>query len=176
MNKNPVTEARIIRMTIDTIRGFYSRNPDMNTAPMADNFMWIGANDFQWCESLEEFLRVTKKEYEEPPVMLSDEEFHLLFHERNVWVVYGRYKISTVLEDGSAIYALKSLQLVAHARTIENVVAQHHGAWLVPDECIPQNERLRQAVRRGLHLVRQLHAELASVAQKRFKTGRVLRC
>lgn len=105
MNKNPVTQARIIRMTIDTIRGFYSRNPDMNTAPMADNFMWIGANDFQWCESLKEFLRVTKKEYEEPPVMLSDEEFHLLFHERNVWVVYGRYKISTVLEDGSAIYA-----------------------------------------------------------------------
>ena len=105
MNKNPVTEAKIIQMTLENVRSFYSRNFDLNTCPMTDNFMWIGSNDFQWCESLEEFERVTKKEYEEPPVMLSDEEYHLLFHERNVWVVYGRYKASTVLEDGSVIYA-----------------------------------------------------------------------
>ena len=65
-------------------------------------------------------------------------------------------------------------QQLGKAVAVKNVVAQHHGAWLVPDECIPQNERLRQAVRRGLHLVRQLHAELASVVQQRFKTGRVL--
>jgi len=51
------------------------------------------------------FAELQKKEYEEPPVMLTDEEYHLLFHERNVWIVYGRYKATATLEDGSIIHA-----------------------------------------------------------------------
>lgn len=67
--------------------------------------MWIGSNDFQWCEGLEEFLRITKNEYEEPPVLLSDEEYHLLFHDHHTWVIYGRYKATVMLPDGAVIYA-----------------------------------------------------------------------
>lgn len=105
MGKSVITENEIIQMTLENVRSFYHRNPEITTAPMMDDFMWIGSNDFQWCEGLEEFHQVTKKEYEEPPVVLSDEEYHLLFHERNVWVVYGRYKTTAVLEDGSVIHA-----------------------------------------------------------------------
>lgn len=105
MERTIITESDIVQMTLENVRSFYHRNPSVTTAPMADDFMWIGSNDFQWCEGLEEFNRVTKKEYKEPPVTLSDEEYHLLFHERNVWVVYGRYKATAVLEDGSVIHA-----------------------------------------------------------------------
>ena len=82
-----------------------SQEPEVTTAPMADNFMWIGSNDFQWCEGLENFRRTMEKEYEEPPVLISDEEYHLLFHDRNVWVVCGRYRITSVMEDGTALHA-----------------------------------------------------------------------
>lgn len=105
MSKQIVSEAEIIQMTLENVRSFYDRKKGDTTAPMTDNFMWIGSNDFQWCEGLDEFYRVTEKEYEEPPVLLSDEEYHLLLHERNIWVVYGRYKATAVLEDGSVIYA-----------------------------------------------------------------------
>lgn len=105
MGRPAVTEAEIIQMTLENVRSFYNRNPSVTTMPMTDDFVWIGSNDFQWCEGLEEFYRVTKKEYEEPPVMLTDEEYHLLFHERNVWVVYGRYKVTATLEEGSVIHA-----------------------------------------------------------------------
>lgn len=105
MSKQIISEAEIVQMTLENVRSFYSRRKDVTTAPMTDNFMWIGSNDFQWCEGLDEFHQVTKNEYEEPPVMLSDEEYHLLLHERNIWVVYGRYKATAVLEDGSVIHA-----------------------------------------------------------------------
>lgn len=105
MGKPVAAEAEIIQMTLENVRSFYNRNPNITTMPMTDDFVWIGSNDFQWCEGLKEFYRITKKEYEEPPVMLTDEEYHLLFHERNVWVVYGRYKVTATLEDGSIIHA-----------------------------------------------------------------------
>ncbi len=103
MNKNPVTEARIIQLTMEVVHSFYQRQPDTATVPMTDDFMWIGANDFQWCENLADFNRITENEYGKSPVILSDEEFHLLFHERNVWVVYGRYIVSSAAKNGSAI-------------------------------------------------------------------------
>ena len=103
---NPfIKEADLIRMTMENVRSFYNRDKGYTTAPMTDDFMWIGSNDFQWCEGLDEFLRVTKNEYEEPPVLLSDEEYHLLFHDHNTWVVYGRYKATVALEDGTVLHA-----------------------------------------------------------------------
>lgn len=105
MGKPIITESEIIQMTLENVRSFYQRNPDITISPMTDNFMWIGSNDFQWCQSLEEFNLITKKEFNESPVTLSDEEYHLLFHERNVWIVYGRYKATTMLRDGSVIHA-----------------------------------------------------------------------
>ena len=105
MRRAGITEAEIIQLTLENVRSFYHRNPEVTTAPMADNFMWIGSNDFQWCEGLENFRRTMEKEYEEPPVLISDEEYHLLFHDRNVWVVCGRYRITSVMEDGTALHA-----------------------------------------------------------------------
>ncbi|MDD3401974.1 MAG: LytTR family transcriptional regulator [Hespellia sp.] len=105
MGKQFISDEELIRRTMENVRSFYYRDKGYTTAPMSDDFMWIGSNDFQWCEGLEEFLRVTENEYQEPSVMLSDEEYHLLFHEHNVWVVYGRYKATAALSDGSVIYA-----------------------------------------------------------------------
>ena len=105
MNKPTVTTADVIQMTINSVRSFYSRQPDIDTLPLTEDFMWIGSNDLQWCETSTEFTHVAKPDSDEPPILLSDEEFHLLFHDHNVWVVYGRYKITTTLEDGAIIHA-----------------------------------------------------------------------
>lgn len=60
MSKPLINEEEIIQMTLENVRSFYSRDKDVTTAPMTGNFMWIGSNDFQWCEGLDEFTRVTK--------------------------------------------------------------------------------------------------------------------
>lgn len=139
MGKPLVTEAEIIQMTLENVRSFYNRNPALTTMPMTDDFVWIGSNDFQWCEGLEEFNKVTKKEYEEPPVMLTDEEYHLLFHERNVWIVYGRYKVTATLEDGSIIHAHVRGTYVWRRTNGEIKLAHVHGSHA---QDIPLNQLL----------------------------------
>lgn len=99
------TNAEIIAKTRDTVYNFYKRHLDSSKQNMADNFMWIGSNDFQWAESLEEFVKMTEAESQEPPVQLSEEEFHILIHEKNVWVIYGRYTANVLLDDGTLLHA-----------------------------------------------------------------------
>lgn len=105
MGRPTVTEDEIIQMTLKNVRSFYNRNRSAAMAAMAEDFMWIGSNDLHWSEGLEEYIQAAGKESEGPPVLLSDEEYHLLFHERNVWVLFGRYQITTMQEDGSVSHA-----------------------------------------------------------------------
>ena len=46
MGKSSISESEIMQMTRDNVRSFYNRNPEITTAPMAKDFMWIGSNDF----------------------------------------------------------------------------------------------------------------------------------
>ena len=77
MRKNLYRENEIIEQTRQVIQSFYGRKTESTIAPMSEDFMWIGSNDFQWCEGIDEFIQVTKKEYQEVPGLLSDEEFHM---------------------------------------------------------------------------------------------------
>lgn len=139
MSKHTVTEAEIIQMTQENVRSFYNRKQEVTTLPMTDNFMWIGSNDFQWSEGLDEFRKVTKKKYEEPPVLLSDEEYHLLLHERNLWVVYGRYKVTAGLEDGSVLHAHVRGTYIWQRINGQMKLAHVHGSHA---QDIPLNQRL----------------------------------
>ena len=105
MPRTMYKEETIIQKTQEVVRGFYDRDIIKTTHLMSDDFMYIGPNDFQWSKGSDEFKRITEKELHEPAAIVSDEEYHLLFHERGVWVVYGRYKIMAALEDDNSIYA-----------------------------------------------------------------------
>lgn len=105
MSRKSTSEADLIRMTTEVIHNYNNRHLEATIAPMAQDFIWIGSNDYQWCESLEEFCRLTKNVYAEPPMLVSDEEYRLLFRDRNTWGVYGRFTASAVLEDGGVLRA-----------------------------------------------------------------------
>ncbi len=100
MRVKTYTESDIIRLTSQNIHSFYSRNSECLTGPMAKNFVWIGSCDFQWANSLEEFWDVAQDELQESPALLSEEEYHILSHCENLWVVYGRYRTASLLGNG----------------------------------------------------------------------------
>ena len=104
MARPAFTEAQIIQKTLENVRRFYNRKQEIAVLPTADDFVWIGAYDSQWSEGRDQFVELAGIEHEEFPILLSDEEYHLLFHERNVWVVYGRYKVTATKEDGSVFH------------------------------------------------------------------------
>ena len=43
MAKPFIKEADLIRMTMENVRSFYNRDKSYTTAPMTDDFMWIGS-------------------------------------------------------------------------------------------------------------------------------------
>lgn len=61
MRKNLYRENEIIEQTRQVIQSFYGRKTESTIAPMSEDFMWIGSNDFQWCEGIDEFIQVTKR-------------------------------------------------------------------------------------------------------------------
>ena len=63
--------------------------------------------------------------------------------------------------------------MARQAVAVEDVVAQHERAGLAADELLADGEGLRQAVRRGLLGVGEVHAEARAVAQQALEVGQV---
>ena len=66
-------------------------------------------------------------------------------------------------------------QVARQAVAVEDVVAQHERARLAGDELLADGERLRQAVRRGLLGVGQVHAVARAVPEQALEVGEVRR-
>ena len=64
-------------------------------------------------------------------------------------------------------------QVARQAVAVEDVVAQHERAGPAADELLADGEGLRQAVRRGLLGVGEVHAEARAVAQQALEVGQV---
>lgn len=70
-----------------------------------ENFVWIGAYEFQYLIGRDAFLKSIESESQEAPVHVSQEEYHLLAHDRNIWTVYGRFTATIVQDDGTFLMA-----------------------------------------------------------------------
>ena len=64
-------------------------------------------------------------------------------------------------------------QVAGQAVAVEDVVAQHQGARLSADEVLADGEGLRQAVRRGLLRVGEVHAVARTVPEQALEVGQV---
>ena len=64
-------------------------------------------------------------------------------------------------------------QMTAEAVAVEDVVAEHEGARLAGDEVLADGERLREAVRRGLLGVGEVHAVARAVPEQALEVGQV---
>ena len=64
-------------------------------------------------------------------------------------------------------------QVARQAVSVEDVVAEHQGARLAGDEVLADREGLRQAVRRGLLGVGEVHAVARAVPEKALEVGQV---
>ena len=64
-------------------------------------------------------------------------------------------------------------QVARQAVAVEDVVAEHQGARLAGDELLADGERLRQAVRRGLLGVGEVHAVARAVPEQALEVGQV---
>ena len=64
-------------------------------------------------------------------------------------------------------------QVARQAVAVEDVVAEHQGARLAGDEVLADGERLREAVRRGLLGIGEVHAVARAVTEQALEVGQV---
>ncbi|MEG2022076.1 MAG: LytTR family transcriptional regulator DNA-binding domain-containing protein [Oscillospiraceae bacterium] len=102
---NIYTPEEVINKTRQVVHSFYTRNIQPMADMLDDNFVWIGAYEFQYIRGKKEFLNSIKAESKEMPVHVSEEEFHILAHDRYLWTVYGRYTATAIQEDNTMLLA-----------------------------------------------------------------------
>ena len=49
---------------------------------------------FEFAKGIEEFLKITKEEQNERSAKVYNEEYHILSHDANTWIVYGCFRAS----------------------------------------------------------------------------------
>lgn len=93
MKRATLKKAEIVELTRKVIRSFYQREIQENLDYVHDDFVWIGALDFQFAKSKQAFLKLIESEMKAEPFQIFDEEYTLLTRDRNTIVVYGRFRL-----------------------------------------------------------------------------------
>lgn len=100
-----LTEQDVIKKCFSVIHSFYERKIQPIADLLDQNFVWIGAYEFQYLAGKEAFLKSIRKESEEPSIQVSQEEYHLLAHSGSLWSIYGRFTVTAVQDDGTFLMA-----------------------------------------------------------------------
>lgn len=129
MNESPaVCERDVITKCREVIHRFYSRDIKPIAKMLDEAFVWIGAYEFQYLVGRGAFLESIKSELAEDPVSILHEEYRLLAHDRNLWIVFGRFTATVQQEDGSLLLARVRNTFVWQQQEGQLVLLHIHGS------------------------------------------------
>ena len=63
---------------------YFDRDIDGFIKLLDPEFVWIGSYEFQYTKGIEQFLKITKEEQSEISAQVFDEEYNILFHDKNL--------------------------------------------------------------------------------------------
>lgn len=107
-----ITQAQIVHLTREVIRSFYGRSIEDHIQYLHDDFVWIGAFDFQFATSKQEFLEVIRSELDSTPFVMSEEHYELIARDRDTFVLYCKFKLGATLADQSKLQMHTRLSVV----------------------------------------------------------------
>lgn len=129
MNESPaVCKHDVIAKCREVIHRFYSRDIKPIAKVFDEAFVWIGAYEFQYLTGRDTFLESIKSELAEDPVSISHEEYQLLAHDRNLWIVFGRFTATVQQEDGSLLMSRVRNTFVWQQQEGQLVLLHIHGS------------------------------------------------
>lgn len=105
-NMNQLTDLQqqlIIKCSL-VFHSYFDRDMDQFVKLLDENFVWIGSYDFQFTRGIEEFLKITEDEQNEVQAQVYDEEYHILSHAQNTWIVYGSFSASAWKDEETFLY------------------------------------------------------------------------
>lgn len=112
MRREIITQAQIIAYTREAMRGFYSRSIDHLVHHLHEDFVWIGAFDFQLTTSKQQFLEVIQAELSSVPFTIYDEQYDVISRDRDTFVLYCTFKLQADLPDNGSMQTHTRLTVV----------------------------------------------------------------
>lgn len=100
MTQNMSSE--IIQLTSQLLYDLSMNRSDRVWPQFSDHAIWIGPMDIQWAEDRKtaEQLCLAASNESPPSCLITDEEYHLLIHSKDLWIVYGRFMYNQTASDG----------------------------------------------------------------------------
>lgn len=100
MRRETITKRKIIELTQEVLRGFYGRSIDDHIHYISDDFIWIGAYDFQFTTNKQQFLDAIKSELNSNPFNMTDEYYNIIARDRDTIMLYCKFNLTSSLADG----------------------------------------------------------------------------
>lgn len=101
--ENELSHFLISRSSL-VFHSYFDRDINQFVELLDPNFVWIGSYEFQFTKGIQEFLAITKEEQNELQAQVYDEEYHILSHDGNTWVVYGSFSASAWMDEKTFLY------------------------------------------------------------------------
>lgn len=126
MEKIKFTKEYVLQKTQEVVHHYFERRPEEVISTLADDFVWIGAFDFQWGQNKEEFIALSHSEFQSPEIHILSEEYNLLRKNSNMWIVYGRYYNLVLFPDGTYWEAYNRGTFIWEKRGLDLVLIHSH--------------------------------------------------
>ncbi len=112
MRRNNNSQKKIIEMTRETLHGFYGRSVEHLTHLLSDDFVWIGAFDFQFTHGKQHFIDTVQAELNSIAFNINEENYELVVRNRDIFIVCCRLKLTSDLDSGSYLQMHTRLSVV----------------------------------------------------------------
>ncbi len=83
---------------------YFDRDIDGFVKLLDPEFVWIGSYEFQYTKGIEQFLKITKEEQNEISAQVFDEEYNILFHGKDLWIVHGCFSAAAWKDETTYLY------------------------------------------------------------------------
>lgn len=128
MRRKLIPEKDIIDLSKKVVQGFYHREVDGLIQYLADDFMWVGAFDFQYATNKEQFLNITQSELNSLPFNIMDEEFFLLSKNSSMYVVCAKLKLFVQTDENTIVRTHTRLTIIWKYYDNELKLSHVHGS------------------------------------------------
>ncbi len=112
MRRHSFTTTQLINYTDEILHGFYNRDIEPYLHYLSDDFVWIGAFDFQFSTTKQDFLSIVQSELNAIPFQMKDEQYELIARDRDTFILCCRFTLSSILPDASSLQMHTRLTII----------------------------------------------------------------
>lgn len=112
MRRSNITKTQLITLTQDVLRAFYGRSIASHIHYLSDDFIWIGAFDFQFATSKQEFLEIIQSEISAIPFEMQDEHYDFITRDRDTFILYCKFTLTSACQNGTRLQMHTRLTVV----------------------------------------------------------------